>query len=381
MKLLHLCPDYPYTDIYRELISVIDKYGYEQVVYIPLKNETDIGKRINEDCKRTEFIYSQAFNNIDRLFYHHKVNKIFSDVQAKMQLDEVSLVHAHFLYSMGGIALKLKHKEGIDYIVSVRNSDVNLFFKYGLWLRKVAIAIMLEASNIIFISPSYRKRVLETYIPNIVRQKIERKSLVLPNGINKFWLNNACNITRIVREGEIRLIYIGELTKNKNVKTCIKVVKELSNKGYKATLKIIGEGPEEKTLRKMAAGNDKGVFFYGFIDNKRTIAELMAQSDIFIMPSLTETFGVAYIEAMSQGLPLIYTHNEGIDGFYQDGQIGYAVNPLNVDEIILRIEEIFSDYDNVSMRCKIESHNFSWDKIGNDYVNNIIKTHQISVYP
>jgi glycosyltransferase involved in cell wall biosynthesis len=282
---------------------------------------------------------------------------------------------------MGGIALKLKYKEGIDYIVSVRNSDVNLFFKYGLWLRKAAIAIMLEASNIVFISPSYKRRVLETYIPNNVRQKIERKSLILPNGINNFWPNNACNITRVVRQGEIRLIYIGELTRNKNVKTCIKVVKKLSDKGYKATLKIIGEGPEEKTLRKMAAGDNKRVFFYGFIDNKKTIAKLMAQSDIFIMPSFTETFGVAYIEAMSQGLPLIYTHNEGIDGFYQDGQIGYAVNPLNVDQIILCIEEIFSDYDNISMRCKIESHNFAWDKIGNDYINNIIKIHQKSICP
>jgi len=374
LKLLHLCPDYPHTDIYRELIGAIDNCGYEQIVYIPIKKDSDKERRINRECKKTDFIYSKCFNNLDRLFYYHKVNRIFSDLESNINLKDIGLIHAHFLFSMGGVALKLKKRQGIDYVISVRNSDVNLFFKYGFWLRKFGLTIISEASKIVFVSPSYKRRVLGNYIPNERLQEIEDKSFVLPNGVNEFWLNNVSRVKRTPNENEIRLIYIGELTRNKNVKTCISVAMKLVDKGYKATLKIIGTGSAEKNLRKMASGKEGVVLFYGFQNDKNKMAELMSQSDIFIMPSLTETFGVVYIEAMTQGLPIIYTRAEGFDGFYKDGEIGYSVNPFDVNEIISRIEDIYANYDSISERCKIESYKFSWKKIAMDYANNIIKT-------
>jgi glycosyltransferase involved in cell wall biosynthesis len=53
-------------------------------------------------------------------------------------------------------------------------------------------------------------------------------------------------------------------------------------------------------------------------------------SDIFIMPSYNETFGLVYIEAMSQGLPIIYTQNEGVDGYFKEGSVGYSVKTLMI---------------------------------------------------
>jgi len=108
--------------------------------------------------KHSDFIYSNVFNNFDRLFYYSKLNKLFRDVNTIIDLRNIDLIHAHFLFSLGGVAYKIKNDIGIDYVVSVRNVDVNYFFKYGVWLREYAVKIMTESKYVIFISPSYKKK-------------------------------------------------------------------------------------------------------------------------------------------------------------------------------------------------------------------------------
>ena len=63
---------------------------------------------------------------------------------------------------------------------------------------------------------------------------------------------------------------------------------------------------------------------------------------IFVMPSLTETFGIVFIEALSQGLPLIYTKGQGIDGYFPQGFVGYAYNPLDVVNGLLKVSHLWS---------------------------------------
>ena len=57
------------------------------------------------------------------------------------------------------------------------------------------------------------------------------------------------------------------------------------------------------------------------------------ESDIFVMPSRYETFGLVYVEALSQGLPVIYTRGQGFDGQIPDGEVGYSVKCNDVNEI------------------------------------------------
>ena len=147
MKVLHLCSAYVLSNLYRELIEAIDKLKINQTVYIPIKRKEDLNKNIVDNLRNTNFIYSKAFNNIDRLLYSYKVNKILKDIKNKVDFKNIDPVHAHFLFSMGGIALKLKREKNIDYAVSVRNSDVNVFFKNIFYLRRIGIQIMKEAKK------------------------------------------------------------------------------------------------------------------------------------------------------------------------------------------------------------------------------------------
>lgn len=190
MKILHLCPDYPYTSLYKEFGRSLDNIGIQQLIYIPLRKDKEFNGSLNYKSRNTNFIYSKVFYNIDRLFYTHKINKILFDIKSKVDFKNVDLVHAHFLFSMGGIALELKKEKNIDYIVAVRNTDVNLFFKYMFHIRKMGINIMKEAKKIIFISPAYKEFVINRYIPYKLKDYINQKSIIVPNGVNHFWLKN-----------------------------------------------------------------------------------------------------------------------------------------------------------------------------------------------
>ena len=268
---------------------------------------------------------------------------------------------------MGGVALKLKNEKNINYIVAVRNTDINIFFRYLFHLKKIGIDIMKNASKVVFLSPAYRDFVLEKIIPSSLNKEIKAKSIIIPNGIDPFFLKNKFYRNNWNRETKkVSLLYVGNLTKNKNIETTIKVFQKLNVMGYKAKLDIVGSGEEEKHLR-LIVKDQKDIKMHGRIDKKEDLLKIYKNSDIFIMPSINETFGLVYLEAMSQGLPIIYTKGQGVDGFFSKGEVGYSVNPLDVDEITDKIVKIIDNYQNISDSCYRLVDNFSWNIIAKEY--------------
>ena len=90
------------------------------------------------------------------------------------------------------------------------------------------------------------------------------------------------------------------------------------------------------------------------------------------MPSLRETFGTVYIEALSQGLPVIYTKGQGIDGYFDQGLTGFACDPMNVHEIKEAILQIMGNYQTTSQACALAAQDFQWHVIANQY-NEVIR--------
>src|SRR5690606_7569856 len=93
--------------------------------------------------------------------------------------------------------------------------------------------------------------------------------------------------------------------------------------------------------------------------------------DIFVMTSIHETFGLSYAEALSQGLPIVYTKGQGFDGFYEEGQVGFGVDALSVESIANGIESVIENYNdlvqNVSQLDLAQS--FDWNEIAKKYQN------------
>lgn len=67
------------------------------------------------------------------------------------------------------------------------------------------------------------------------------------------------------------------------------------------------------------------------------------------MPSKAETFGLVYVEAMLQGLPILYTKNEGIDGFYEEN-IGEKVISTDMEEIQIKLLKLIENTNNITFQ-------------------------------
>jgi len=106
---------------------------------------------------------------------------------------------------------------------------------------------------------------------------------------------------------------------------------------------------------------------------KEELINIYRNNDIFIMPSIHETFGLVYAEAMSQGLPIIYTKGQGFDGQFLEGIVGYHVNCKDPKDIYKRIKDILKNYESISNNCIKKANKFNWGKISDQYHNIYLK--------
>ena len=303
------------------------------------------------------------YSNCDRFFYFLKEKKILKSFLEKYKPDQFQIYHAHTLFSAGYVAMKAG--DGcIPYIVAVRGTDINGFFKYRFYLRKTGIKILCRAKKIVFISKTHKEQVFQRYIPSKYIDTLEKKCVVIPNGIDDFWLNNIVSKRRIPNSKKLRLIYYGDLNKNKNIELTIEAVRMLKAEGYAIKLYIIGK-IQEKKYDAMINENDS-IEYHSFMPKEKLISYLR-KSDIFVMPSKSETFGLSYVEAMSQGVPVIYTKGQGFDGQFPEGTVGYHVNSDEPSDIVTAIHRILNDYTRISNMCIEKSKEFSWKEIARQY--------------
>ena len=362
MKILHINSYYGTGVFYKHLYDEQVKSGLDIDVYVPVLKSFDCsGRAFGEYAK-----VRRVFNQTDRVFFHLKQRKITTDIKSTYDLTKFDLVHAHSLFTNGYVAMKLNQEFQIPYCVAVRNTDVNLFFKRMIHLRKTGIRILENASRVIFLSPAYRDEVIENIVPVQLRKKIRNKSVVIPNGIDPFWIENIGRPKSIEGKKEIGLLHVGEISKNKNIQTTLRAMnqmnKEESSLSY--TLTAVGKIKNKKLLAKLKT-NDH--FRYIEPQKKEELIHIYRDHDIFVMPSIHETFGLVYAEAMSQGLPVIYSRGQGFDGQFEDGEVGYAVGCYNSEEIVNSINNVVCNYTILSLKCIEKACKFSWDRLVSSY--------------
>ena len=92
------------------------------------------------------------------------------------------------------------------------------------------------------------------------------------------------------------------------------------------------------------------------------------------MVSHKETFGLVYIEAISQCLPIVYTSGQGVDGYFSDGEYGFKANSRSVESISTAIKNTLNKFPNgLGPFEKNPAASFSWDKIAKVYMEEVYK--------
>lgn len=201
---------------------------------------------------------------------------------------------------------------------------------------------------------------------------IKDKMVFMPNGVDDYYLNH---INHQPNQGH-KVLYVGDFSDNKNVVRLSEAINQLRKEdGYQdVTLTLVGGGNNNKDTVINLIKAQPNVFNYlGKIEDKERMCQIMKEHTVFAMPSIFETFGLVYIEALSQNLPIIYTKGQGVDGLF-DESVGVAVDPLSIVEIKNAIQTILDSKGSYT-NYKIDFEQFRWNNIAKEYVkyyNNIL---------
>jgi glycosyltransferase involved in cell wall biosynthesis len=360
MKVLHINSYYSGSSFYKGLYDKQKQSGLDFAVYVPVSTAIDASALKLGDYTTV----STNHGKYDRAIFHIKHKKISDDIVKRYAINEFSIVHAHSLFSNGYIALKLKRDFGIPYIVAVRDTDVNVFFKHMIHLRKLGIDILKEAGKVIFLSPAYRDMVIEKYVPDQLKKEIFDKIEIIPNGINDFWLQNKGTPKTCPEKTDLRLIHAGVINKRKNPLTTVKAIELLKQKGFDVKYTVVGR-IEDKSIYQQLADLD----YVNYIEpkSKEELIGIFRENHIFVMPSVTETFGLVYAEAMSQGLPVIYSKGQGFDRQFEEGEAGYHVGCFDAEDVADKIIKVVDNYRVISENCTEKCAKFDWNKINSEY--------------
>lgn len=374
MKILHLATYYIGSKVYKELVNSINEIDseIEQIVYVPIKNKKYINVNKIENSK-IKILYRNVQNNLDRILYKRKINKTYNDLENEVKFGDINYIYAHTIFADGALACMIKEDYDIDYTVVVRNSDVNAYLKYIPNAKKIFIKIMHNAKKVIFISPCMKKQVETMLKDEKLIKELNNKSKIIPNGVNEYWHTNRIEKHSDLKNNkEINFIQVSTLDKNKNLYATIDLVKYLSLNGYNVNLNIIGKGKYENKYKKYVQKKQlqDRIKFLGYISEKETIKDYYRKNDIFIMLSKSETFGLVYIEAMSQGLPVIFSKNTGIDGYFDDNRIGFSLNPndINFEDVKNGINYLEKNYSKISKFNIEQSKKFNWKVVAKEYL-------------
>lgn len=363
MNILNVNSYYFSSTVHRQLQQSLLKRKLNVFTYAPVSR----GYIPREECRyrdNNNFKKVECYNEIDRYVFHIKHRKILRNLIKEIDINYYRIIHAHSLFSNGYIAMKIKETYGIPYVVTMRDTDINTFFRKMTHLRNMGNKILREARAVVFLSKSYRNSLINKYVKDYDKNDILSKTFVIPSGIDEFWFENTNMPKKLKSKEKISLLHVGAINKRKNILTTLKVVELLKKKGYDITFTVVGKVVDNEVYEIIQKSN-----FVNYVSPKpkEELLRIYRESHIFVMPSITETFGLVYPEAMSQGLPVIYTKEQGFDGHFDDGEVGYRVNCFQVEELSNKIEEIINDYEGFSSRCITNVEKFRWENISEQY--------------
>lgn len=360
-KVLHICNDFCNSKVHTNLYSELDNLGVEQTVYVPIRKHAAENNGFKGD--HTQIVFAHILNPLHRLFFFHKIERTVRDIEKNVDLATVKMCHATTLFSDGMVAMTLNRKYGIPYVVATRNSDVNAFLRYMPHLWWVHRAVLSAAEKAIFVTESLKKRLLKHFTLSGVRETVQAKSVVIPNGITDFWHRNLS----LVQSSNHNLIYAGNFSRNKNVMRLAKAVLSLRSEIPDIHLDMVGDGGAQyKSILRLSEKYPSTLAYHKRTSDPSEMKELYCKCSVFAMPSKSETFGLVYIEALTQGLKILWSNGEAVTGMFK-AKVGESVNPYSTKEIAKAVKRLLNESDKYETLDERDFEQFKWGDISLKY--------------
>ena len=269
----------------------------------------------------------------------HHISKIKPDI-----------VHSQS-FSIGIPAWTTKKFLKIPYVVWGQGSDVYL---PGRFTRMTTRPILKNADAVLALTENMKRELQKIY---------SREISVVPNGINLEGFGTSLRNRK--DENPKTILFVGRLHPVKGIQYLIEAMAIVHKEMPEIKLIIVGDGSERLKLTELVEKLDLNncVHFSGKAPQEK-IPDIMFQADVFVLPSLSESFGIVNIEAMAAGLPIIATNVGGIPDIVEEGVNGYLVNPKRPDDIADRILMLMQNdemRERISCNNKEKAEMFSWD--------------------
>lgn len=242
----------------------------------------------------------------------------------------------------------------IPYVIWGQGSDIYMPWAFKNPISKIVLS---NADAVIALTNDMKKKMQKLYMRDIS---------VIPNGIFVKQFTVDYNKLSVLRKNK-KLLFVGRLNPVKGVKYLIQTMNIIRNNGYNAKLTIVGDGEDKQELQQLVKDLNLGEYidFIGRVENKE-IPKYMANADIFVLPSLSESFGIVNLEAMACGLPIVATRVGGLPEIIEDGVNGFLVEPRNSGQLAKKIILLLND-DKLRMKIKKtnkeKAEQYDWSNI------------------
>jgi len=270
------------------------------------------------------------------------------------------------------LAKEFKIQPNVRFICGVHSSDIEVLTSpiYKLYFQSQLKDAYKNANKI-----ACRSFVLQKKF-NELMPELAGKTFVAASGVD----GGKREKEKGKSDDKLRVLSCANLIKRKNIDKLILAMNDLE--GFELT--IIGDGKELKNLKKMAlnillplrekvgeARMRGKVNFLGHLPREKVLEE-MQKADIFILPSVNETFGMVYLEAMASGCITVCTKNDGIEGIIKDGENGFLCEPTSesIKETILKIKS-HENLEQIRQNAFATIKEYSPENCAKNYLKNL----------
>lgn len=259
------------------------------------------------------------------------------DVAEHEQLD---LLHVHYAIphaSAAYLAKQILKEKGINIpiVTTLHGTDITLVGKDPSFEPVISFSIQ-HSDAVTAVSESLKQ---DTY----THFKTKKDISVIPNFIclDKYMPTKGCARSAFAKESEKIVMHVSNFRKVKRVEDVVRVFRKLRS-NINAKLVLVGDGPErmnvERLCRELEVYNDTR-----FLGKVKDVEELLGFADVFLLPSESESFGLAALEAMAASVPVVSTNTGGIPEVNIHGKTGFLADVGDVDSMAKHALEILSD--------------------------------------
>ncbi|WP_353084587.1 N-acetyl-alpha-D-glucosaminyl L-malate synthase BshA [Flavobacterium sp.] len=277
------------------------------------------------------------------LFHYQPYELALSSKLVDMvKLYKIDLLHVHYAIPhayAGYMAKQMLKDQGISIpmVTTLHGTDITLVGNHPNY--KTAVSFSINKSDVVTsVSQSLKDATYELF-------DIKKEIHVIPNFIelvkHPLEYNSVCQRSTMAKQEERIITHISNFRKVKRIPDVIKIFDKIQ-KEIPAKLMMVGDGPEKVKAEQLCEklGIIDKVIFFG---NSNEIDSILSNSDLFLLPSETESFGLAALEAMAWRVPVISSNTGGLPEVNFEGVSGYLSNVGAIDEMAENAIKILRD--------------------------------------